>query len=143
MGRGLCVCLFIIQNCNRYYLGESLLVKHGLLDFVQGDSQPLSNNQYTKSSGNWTAARRRKLIRCPCGAFFCKTAARAEDLYSESEWARKGYPFFKSRERYYLDLETAVKKIHTWGTAAKWEFHSVYAPAQRPATCREDLEGVL
>lgn len=115
MKRGLCVCPFVVKNRDRYYLHTSLLELHHIathqevLQF-EGPHRQISNYEFTKSSGNWTAARRKKLIRCPCGAYFCNSAARAEGLYSESEWARKGFPFFKSRERYYLDLETAVKK---------------------------------
>lgn len=95
MRRGLCICPFVLKNYERP-LGN------------------LSDYAYTKSSGNWSASRRRKLVQCPCGAFFCNDTARAAGLYSESEWKRKGYDHFRQTgpdiSRYYLDPITANRR---------------------------------
>jgi hypothetical protein len=67
------------------------------------------HHEYTKRSGNWSAKRRRKLVRCPCGAYYDNAAVRALGLYSESEWKRKGYAKLKPGPKYYLDPETAKR----------------------------------
>lgn len=100
MRLGLCVCPFVVKNYDR----------------PSGDARDavrLSDYAFNKASGNWSASRRRKLIRCPCGAYFCNDAARAAGLYSESEWARRGYPHFRRKgddvSRYYLDPLTSSR----------------------------------
>lgn len=99
MRRGLCICPFVIKNYARN-------------DF----KRHLTDYAYTKASGNWSAARRRKLVRCPCGAYFCNDTARAAELYSEREWEKKGYGHFRQTgddvTRYYLDPSTAKRQIY-------------------------------
>lgn len=85
MKMGLCVCEFVVKNREPFQIGP-----------------PLSDRQYTKGIGNWSARRRRKLVRCPCGAYYDNDTVRALGLFSESEWKRQGFPFFKNGVRHYL-----------------------------------------
>src|SRR4051794_5812689 len=61
MRAGLCVCPFVVPNKERGGVTTGRV----------------SDRNYTKQSGNWSAKRRRKLVRCPCGVYFCNATVRA------------------------------------------------------------------
>ena len=125
---GLCVCPIVVRNNDRFgiamdrmrfIVATGLMTDKEAMDKMNAEGgRLLSNYEYTKASGNWSAARRRKLVRCPCGAYFSNEAARAAGLYSESEWERMGYPSFRITgdgvSRYYLDPNTA-RRVYRYG----------------------------
>jgi hypothetical protein len=123
MALGLCICPIVIRNHERFGIAHdrmSDIVATGQMTHEEAIDKMnalgghfVSDYEYTKASGNWSAARRRKLVRCPCGAYFCNDAARAAGLYSESEWKRMGYPYFRRKgddvSKYYIDPNTAKR----------------------------------
>ncbi len=125
MRRGLCICPIVIKNNSRHGIAMErarhmvdvglMTQKEAIDKLIATGDRLVSDYEYTKASGNWSASRRRKLIRCPCGAYFCNDAARAAGLFSESEWARMGYPYFSRTgdgiSRYYLDPTSAIRRI--------------------------------
>ena len=98
MRLGLCVCGFVVKNRCRHRVGRIDLHEIGYFD-VAG---VVSDRIYAKAAGNWSARRRRKLVQCPCGAYYDNDTVRALGLLSESEWARKGYRRFNGGERHYI-----------------------------------------
>jgi hypothetical protein len=94
MELGLCICGFVIKNLRR-----------GVGTWRSRRAMP--DRDYTKASGNWSAKCRRKLVRCPCGAYFDNQAVHALGLLSESEWKRRGYPNFKPGAKDYVDADVA------------------------------------
>jgi hypothetical protein len=90
MRLGLCICPFLLKGM--YCLLE------GRRSYEYREPCLLTN---IAPALNWSARRRRKLVQCPCGAFFSNDAARELGLCSESEWKRAGFPRFKLRDQPY------------------------------------------
>lgn len=112
MGLGLCICSFVVRNRCRC-MGS------------------VSDYQFWKASGNWSCSRRKRLVRCPCGAYFDNDTVRSLGLYSESEWRRMGYEKFQPGETYYLDPAVARWKC-------RWRVFVMPDGSRPPMTHRRD-----
>jgi hypothetical protein len=100
MKLGLCVCMFVLK---REY------VRMG------NPTGPISLVEEVSPIRNWRAERRRKLIQCPCGAYFDNATVRLMGLRSESEWKRVGFGKFLDRsDLYYIDHQTAAWRSPCW-----------------------------
>jgi hypothetical protein len=81
MSLGLCVCELVLaaewsRHRNKYASGVGFVYR------------------------NWRASRRRKLVQCPCEAYFANDIVRGLGLLSESEWKRLGYAKLMPGEKY-------------------------------------------